>query len=149
MNLKKSIYEELRQVVEQKIELAQKAVNAIKESRDSDTKSSAGDKFETGRAIMQAELDRHKTQLNNALLLKTDLLQINIQREHQKVGLGSLVETDQASYFISVGLGKVEVDGQPYYAISSASPIGQLLYEKTSGDRIYFQDKETIITNIE
>jgi hypothetical protein len=44
--------------LQERMEQGQKDYHLAKESRDSDTKSSAGDKFETGREMMQREMDK-------------------------------------------------------------------------------------------
>lgn len=108
----------------------------LKKSRDNETKSSAGDKFETGRAMMQAEIDRNAIQLNKTQHAINELLQIKLNTKHQKVALGSLLITNNGNYFISIGFGKVELDENSCYAISLASPVGQLFKDKTVGEAV-------------
>ena len=55
---KSEIHLKLRSQLEKSVEEARKEYALAKESRDSDTKSSAGDKFETGREMMQREMDK-------------------------------------------------------------------------------------------
>lgn len=146
--IKELIISRLHEIVDLKIETASSAVESAKESRNSDTKSSAGDKHETGRAMMQIELEKNEIQLNKALALKQELNQIIIRNKFKKVEYGSLVITDQGNYFISIGIGKLEISKEVYYAISLASPIGKLLQNKTTGDKVQFQEKEINIKEI-
>ncbi|MEN8122694.1 MAG: 3-oxoacyl-ACP synthase [Bacteroidota bacterium] len=147
--IKQLILNQLHEIIDQKIETSKKAIKSAKEARDNDTKSSAGDKYETGRAMMQIELEKSEKQLNNSLNLKQDLSLIDIQKEYKRIEFGSLVITNQGNYFISIGIGKIEVNNENYYAISLASPIGKLLYNKKINDKFQFQEREFIIRNIE
>lgn len=147
-NIKELILSRLQEVIDKKIKIAESAIDSAKESRDSDTKSSAGDKHETGRAMMQIEMEENQVQLSKALFLKQELSNINMKKEYKKVEFGSLVYTNQGNYFISIGIGKLEIEKEIYYSISLASPIGKLLQDKCIDDKIQFQEKEFIISNI-
>ena len=148
MKIKSLLLNKLNEILDLKIETAKKAIESAKESRDNDTKSSAGDKYETGRAMMQMEMDKSELQLHHALNLKNELHQINIKKTHEKAEFGSLVRTNQGNYFIALGIGKIIINNESYYAISLASPIGELLHGKSAGDNIMFKEKEIVINEI-
>ncbi len=145
---KPQLYQQICDLLETRIIEFTEAIASIKESRDNESKSSAGDKYETGRAMMQIELDKNETQLNNTLQLKKELAQLNTQQTYDRVAFGSLVITNQENYFISVGMGKLEVNGETYYAISMASPIGQVLKNQQIGNQISFQGRMITILDI-
>jgi hypothetical protein len=139
--IKIALVAQLLQHLEQNIAETEQAIASAKESRDNESKSSAGDKYETGRAMMQIELENNGRQLEKSRLAKKELLQLNLQEVHSLAGPGSLINTNQGIYFISIGFGKLELAEQPYYAISLASPIGQALKQAKVGDRVSFQGK--------
>ncbi len=128
-------------------EISNAIVSAV-ESRDNDTKSSAGDKHETSRAQAQIEIDKLEVQLNKTLVLEKELSSIPIEKEFKQVEMGSLVFTNQENYFISIGLGKLELQGNIYYAISLASPVGKFLQGKKAGEKVYFLNREITIHKI-
>ena len=146
--LKESIYKQLSIIVDRKIETAKKSIKSAKEARNQETKSSVGDKFETGRAMMQFELEKNEVQLSKALNLKKELSRVDFQKEYNSIEFGSLTVTDQGNYFISIGIGKIEVNNESIYAISLASPIGKMLYGKKIGDIVQFQNIDYTIKNI-
>lgn len=148
MSIKEQLYEQIQQLIDQRVSNAQKAMYAAATSKSNQTKSSAGDKFETGRAMMQAEEDRSKVQLIKAMALKNELAKFNVHLDRETVDLGSLVITNQGNYFLSVGIGKLSVDNTTYYAISPASPIGQLLVGKKPGEKVIFREKAILIREI-
>jgi transcription elongation GreA/GreB family factor len=146
--IKIALVAQLLQHLEQNIAETEQAIASAKESRDNESKSSAGDKYETGRAMMQIELENNGRQLEKTRLAKQDLEQLNVQEPHTLVSQGSLVHTSQGIYFLSIGFGKLEFAEQPYYAISLASPIGQALKNAKVGDRVSFQGKVLEILRI-
>ncbi|MEX0967170.1 MAG: 3-oxoacyl-ACP synthase [Bacteroidia bacterium] len=146
--IKEQILRHLHELLDRKIAEASRALESAKESRDSDTKSSAGDQYETGRAMMQIEMENYDTQLNNALELKKALTRLNISREIEEIEPGSFVVTNHGKYFISIGLGKITVNDEVVYAISLASPIGQMFKDKRVGDKFEFNGREYLIQEI-
>lgn len=134
--------------INQRIETAQSAINSAEESKLNETKSSAGDKFETGRAMMQLEQEKAEVQLANAVKLKHTLNQIDLDKKHQQVNHGCLVITNQLNYIISIAVGKLLVENEDYYAISLSSPIGKLLLGKSIGEEVTFRGRTIRILNI-
>lgn len=149
MSLKKQIITQIADLLNQKIELLKLDIASTIESRNSDTKSSAGDKFETGRAMMQMELEKNEVQLNKTEKIKRELSNIDVNRICTKGEFGSLVSTTQGNYFLSLALGKVMVNNTSYFAISLAAPIGQMLQHKKEGDSFEFQGNKISILSIE
>lgn len=146
--IKEQIFQKIISLLDQRIELARLAIEAAKESRDSETKSSVGDKYETGRTLMQMEVEKNRVQLNKTELLKKELQKINIHKTSKTIEFGSLVRTSQNNYFISTAIGKIGIENEIFYCISLLSPIGKLLQNKKTGDKFSFQGKEVEITAI-
>jgi len=147
-DLKRAAYQQLTAIVQKKIDVANSSLTAAIEGRDNQTKSTAGDKHETGRAMMQIEQQRNEIQLGKAILLKKELKQLDLEKTFQKVQLGALVVTNRGNYFISIGIGKIIVAEQNIYAISLLSPIGKTLLNKQIGEVMKFQNKEITIQEI-
>jgi len=127
--------------VAHKISIAKEGINSAQESSKQETKSSAGDKHETARALMQHEIDKSKMNLSKALELEYELSKINPDIKNERVTTGSLIVTNNGIFFISIGLGKIELEEKDYYAISIVSPLGQVLKDKKAGDKIDFQKR--------
>jgi transcription elongation GreA/GreB family factor len=136
MRTKADILQVLQKKLQSSLEEAERDYLLAKESRDSDTKSSAGDKFETGREMMQREMDKLSTSID---LLKSQLnkiASIDVSKSSAKVGFGTYLITDAGHYFMSIGLGKISDEFGDFFAISSDSPIGALLMGKQIGESI-------------
>ena len=124
--------------VQQRIDTAKEAMQAAQESANSESKSSAGDKYETGRAMAQLERDRHAQLLAEAMKLNQELSRLNIDKTYDNSQPGSLVITNRGNFFISISAGKLTFDGKDYFAISAASPIATVLASKKIGDSATF-----------
>ena len=127
--------------VDEKINTAEEAINSAQESANEETKSSSGDKYETGRSMMQLEIEKYSSQLEEGLKLKKTLNQISLEKQSKSVVPGSLVITNNGNYFISISAGKLVFEGVDYFSISSASPLGQSLNSRSVKDEINFRDK--------
>jgi len=148
MSIKEKLYNLCLESIDARLLTVKATMDEIQESLLSETKSSAGDKHETGRAMLQLEREKAGNQLAEILKIKTNLSKINASNQSKKVILGSVVYTNKANYFISISAGELEVDSIKFYAISPNTPIGLLLMSKTLGDRVSFRENEFIITEV-
>jgi len=146
--LKQALYKTLLHQLEQKIIETKVSLKSAIESRDNDTKSSAGDKHETARAMVQIEIDKSEDQLKKIVELQNELLSLNLEKQYKKIEKGCLVVTNTEMFFISIGLGKILFNESIYYAISLVSPIGALLKDKVVGDKVQFNGKELFVKGI-
>ncbi|MCW5899533.1 MAG: 3-oxoacyl-ACP synthase [Flavobacteriales bacterium] len=145
---KASLIATLADQLREKLSTCEAAITSTRTAFASDTKSSAGDKHEVGRAMVQQELDKLEEHRAKLIALQQELARVPLDRVYEQVGFGSLVITDQGRYFIAIGLGAVEVEGEPCYAISLASPIGQALKDKRVGDAVDFNGKRITVQAI-
>ena len=145
---KVTVVAHLNTLLEQRERSLKAELAATLDARNSDTKSSAGDKHEVGRAMVQQELDQLETQLAKVLVMQQELRSVPLDRAYDRAAFGALVSTDQGRYFIAIGLGAVQVDGEVCYAVSLASPIGQALRDKRAGDLVLFNGKRMTVVAI-
>lgn len=148
LNLKIALHQQLNNLLEEKINAVRHAMQETSDSMKNDTKSSAGDKFETGREMMQIELNNQQMQLGKLLDLQKDISKIELNKAQTEIAFGSLVKTSMGLYFISVAMGKVDLEREAYYALSLASPIGKALKDKRVGDVVTFQGKSIEILEL-
>ena len=146
--MKKRVVDFITILIKDKTRHLKFELDSIKKEKNNLKKSSAADKFEISRALMQTEYDKIHNQL---LILKNQLRaikSISLSDKKKKVGVGSFIKTNKSFYFISIGLGKQIIDNNAINIISLSSPIGKLLNNKKKGDKIVFNNKEELIENI-
>jgi len=148
MKIKKLLFEKCQKYADQRIENARNGMALAQQAANEEMKSSAGDKYNTGRALMQIERDKYAKQFVEAQKLFQALDLISLTKHFNKVELGSLVETSNGNYFMSISMGKIDVDGYTAYSISPASPLGQQLLGKMEGEKAVFNKKEISIHKI-
>jgi transcription elongation GreA/GreB family factor len=135
------------QHVDEKIRAATEAMRNAQQAANEESKSSAGDKYETGRAMMQIERDKAATQLDEALKLKKTLSLIGASGSH-RVSLGCIVITKTFNAFIGVGPGKLTVDGIDYFVVTPMSPLGKTLSGLEVGTEFTFNNKPNCVLEI-
>ncbi|WP_290698336.1 3-oxoacyl-ACP synthase [Lacinutrix sp.] len=148
MKIKQQLYSQCQQFLDNRLQTIQKTINEIQESLTTETKSSAGDKHETGRAMLQLEREKAGHQLAEIQKTSQLLSKIDASKTSHNVVLGSVIYTSKANYFITISAGELEFDNQKFYAISASTPIAQLLLGKTVDDQIIFRDQNFTIINI-
>ncbi|MBB3123104.1 transcription elongation GreA/GreB family factor [Mesoflavibacter sabulilitoris] len=147
-NIKTQLLQLCNQSLETRLQSVLAVIEDIKQSLQSETKSSAGDKHETGRAMLQLEREKAGHQLAEIEKTKQILSKINTESTYKKIGLGSVVYTTTSNYFISISAGELIVEDDMFYAISANTPIGQLLLGKSVDDVINFRNLEFKITKV-
>lgn len=145
--LKEKLHQECLTYVQRSIDAAQQGINEAQQAAKDDTKSSAGDKYETGREMAQQESNRNMAQLHEANKLKVQLNQVPVT-SLSFVDNGSVVITDAGNFYIAISAGTVQVEGLNYYAISLASPIGQKMKGLKSGDSFDLNGKSYTIKQV-
>ena len=148
LKIKEGLYLQCLNVVNSRFQTIQNTINEIQESLLSETKSSAGDKHETGRAMLQLEREKAGNQLAEIQKIKEILSKVDVSKTLKVIGLGSVVYTTEANYFMAISVGELTIDGIKFYAISPKTPIGKLLIGKRVGDSSKFRDQELVIQNV-
>ncbi len=144
---KEKIYDSCNSYVHERMETALQAIASVQAAGEEDTKSSAGDKYETGREMMKQEIERHQQLLTQAQQMEQVLTKLTLQ-QHKIVGPGSLVQTDEGLFYLAIGIGRLVVEGEEVFVLSPSSPVGKLLIGKGVGDSFSFNTKTYKVLNI-
>src|SRR5690606_1723569 len=108
---KDAVYLQCLNAVKSRIEHAEHALLQAREASQDDTKSSAGDKYETTREMMQQDIDRNNSQLYEAKKILFQLEQCKDAAISGRVGAGSLVKTSKTLFYVAVSIGQLQVYG--------------------------------------
>lgn len=130
------------------ITLLQAAMAEIQDAANQETKSSAGDKYETGRSMLQLEKDKLAQQLEQAVEVHRQLVELPQTSPGGPIAVGHLISTSEGWYLLAAPLGKVTVYQQPVFVLSPAAPLGKMLLGKTIGDEIRLRDRQLSIVAI-
>lgn len=146
--IKKILFIHCKAHLEKKIEILEQQKKSLQKDLTSEIKNSAGDKHETGRAMIQLELEKLGNQIHKIELNYQRLNTIKDFKTSNIVSLGSIIFTDKANYYLAVAADSCKINSKVFYCISSQSPIGKLLIGKKINQSIRFNDIESIILEI-
>ncbi|MDX2172498.1 MAG: 3-oxoacyl-ACP synthase [Bacteroidota bacterium] len=135
-------------LLQQKIADLNAALNSVNEAANNETKSTAGDKHETAKAMMQLEQEKLSNQLTLLITQLNDLQKIDVSKSHVTIGNGSVVSTNNGILFIGVGLGKIKIKETDVFAISVLSPLANLLNGKKVNDSVKLNETNYTILGI-
>jgi hypothetical protein len=121
------------------------AMAMAQESANSQEKSSVGDKHETSRAIGQADRNMYAKQLKQAVDDLQFLRSIDVGQTFTNICVGALFEINNQVFFVALGIGKMQVSDTDVVVISYRSPLFESLKMKQQGQKVLYQNKETII----
>ncbi len=138
LEIKEALFRQCEAYANKRLQTVEAVISSNQLALQSETKSSAGDKHETGRAMLQLEMEKAGQQLVGIMQMKEILAKVDILKTSKNVRLGSIIFTEKVNYFLSISAGQLEVANKMYFAVSVSSPIGKLLLGKQENDVISF-----------
>ena len=136
----------IRQKLSEKIENFEKLIAETRASSN-DTKSSMGDKYETGREMLQQEINNLQVQLNE-ILKQRDFLKTVLPKPNDKAEKGAIVKTEKGLFFISVSLGEIKFENEKIICVSPESPLAKAMFGKKKSEIFSINNFTQIINNI-
>jgi hypothetical protein len=135
-------------LIRQRIEAAKTMMGNAQQAANSEEKSSAGDKYETSRAMGHLEKDMHARQLAEHLKELASFQSVNCNLLYEKATAGSFIDTEKISFFIAAGLGKQNFENKPIYFLSPQSPLAKSLMNKKVNNDFVFNKESLVIREI-
>jgi hypothetical protein len=134
--------------VETRIRAVEEAIRTTQQSANAENKSSAGDKYETGRAMAQLDIENLLSQKADIQNLLKQLSQINPDKKSERVERGSLVITNAGCFYLAVGAGPFLIEGISYMALSPGSPLGQKMSGLPARESFEFRNRHFVIEKV-
>lgn len=139
--MKQQLLEKVKELIESRMQTSFEAMEAAKNSANEEGKSSAGDKYETARAMGQLDREMNGRMYEQARQERLSLDKIDPEGIFTKVAFGALAETTMGYFFVSIGAGIVELNGIKFIVVSQEAPIGQIILGKTVEETFEFRGK--------
>lgn len=146
---KEKVHRVVSEELSKRLANLQRLLSDTLESTAGETKSTAGDKHETARAMAQLEQEKLGGQIAELGKLQEMIFRIDPQIQHSTIQLGSLVSTSNGHFYLSVGIGIIDVEGQTIFCMTLAAPLGKLLLGKKAGDVLDWQGKKISILDVQ
>lgn len=141
-------------ILEDRIYSIRSAMQEAQLAANSEEKSSAGDKYETSRAMSHLEKDMQASRLSASLKELENLLLVNCHKIFNSVQQGSFVNCDRVgtgrdlSLLIAAGLGKLLFESRKIFLVSPNAPIALKLAGKKAGDSFEFNNQTLAIKEV-
>lgn len=145
---KSELLEKARAHVAEKIERLHQVIDDLQDALKLETRCSAGDKYETGRAMLHLEFEKLSGQLEQYRKLRRTLASIPDSSSQEKIGFGSMVKTTVANYFLAIPAGELKTGVDSFYAVGINSPVATALIGKRSGDSFHLNGRKYLILSV-
>lgn len=144
--IKRLLVEECRRLHEASIKEFLEAMDDAQQSADDYGQTM--DLSDSYRTQMLAKRDMFAKQLEKAQTERIVLLRLDPARMSDKVEFGSVVITDTQKLFICVGLGKVTVEGEEFFTISTGVPFFQAIENRKKNEKFDFRGRMVEIRDV-
>ena len=135
-------------MLRERVDTAKEAMQSAQDSANNEDKSSAGDKYEVGRAMSQIDRDLSAGRMEEAIQELLKLESIDTDKLYEEVNNGAVVICGDPVYFIASGLGVITYEGGKVIVLSPKAPFSNLLRGKVIGDKVTFNGKSFEITEV-
>ena len=148
MTVKQELFNLCELFVNKRLQTVRETISSNQKALQTETKSSAGDKHETGRAMLQLEMEKAGQQLAGITQMQEVLEKIRTSKSSKTAHLGSIIKTDTNTFFLAISAGQLTAQNKRFFAVSLSSPIGRLLLGKKENDKVVFNGKAINILQI-
>ncbi len=148
INYKIALQKKCIAILEERIDSIRFAIHEAQAAANNEEKSSAGDKYETSRAMNHLEKDMQASRLSASLRELENLMLVDCNTIFHEVQKGSFVNCDKTSYFIAAGLGKLSFENETVFLVSPNAPIALVLSGKQAGDTFELNKKQLTIKEV-
>lgn len=139
--IKSELLQKAQGMLREQIRDVQLQLSQLQESSETEEKSSAGDKFETHQEMLNQTRDMLQKSLAKDKILLAQLNAVPI-KTMERVEEGALLELPIVKIWISVPIGKVNLNGIDYQLVSKDSPLINVLWNLKTGDSYDFRGKK-------
>jgi hypothetical protein len=138
---KREMHQHCLQVLEEKISMNREQLKALQESADEETRSTMGDQYETGRAMLHLEMEKYTTQVENSVKQREMLGKFDPALILDKIQPGCLMKCNDMLYYFAISLGQVEVKGRKVFLLSISAPFSTACLGLKEGDSFSFNNR--------
>jgi hypothetical protein len=135
--------------IEKQKEIIENSQSAMDEAQTAANEYGAPkDRYDSFRAQLLRKRDLFAEQYNKSLKEFDFLKSLRPENRCKSATTNSLIITDKQRFYVSIGLGKVEIPEGEFFVISPLAPIFQALKEKTTGETVVFNGQKIKILDL-
>jgi hypothetical protein len=134
--------------VQTKLVRLRSSMRELQQANADNTKSTAGDKHETARAMVHLEQEKLGNQLTIEEGIFNDLQRMEIQPCEQ-AQFGTLITTNKGMFLLGAPCGKVMLKTGFVFGVSMQSPLAKAMLGKKQGDKAVVNGNDFSIQSVE
>ena len=146
LNLKSKLLEECKKIQLKAVDNLRAVIDEAQQSANE--YGAPKDRYDSFRMQLLRKKDMYSQQIEKSLLELQTLEKIDVNKKMLKVDFGALVITNNQKIFISVGLGKIIIDSETFYAVSPMVPLSKLLKGRQKGETVTLNGKNIEIIEV-
>lgn len=147
-DFKRRVLDSFKTILEERCATAEHELAELDEAAANETKSSAGDKYETAREMFAQARDLQRRIRDEAEAGLAWIARQDPSVAHAVCGPGALVETSQGWFLLAPLPLSVQVDGASIQGVSTQSPLGLALKGAHPDDRPLFRERPMEIRRV-
>ena len=132
----------------ERLAVAREAIAQAQEAANQEEKSSAGDKYETARAMSHLQKDMYTRQLLENQKEFSGIQAIHVDVLYDTARSGAFIKTETNDFFIVAGLGKQVYLGHALVFLSPQAPLARLLQGKAAGEKVTINNTPIEIVDV-
>jgi transcription elongation GreA/GreB family factor len=144
--LKKELWEKCISTEQENIDRLKNEIDEAQ--RLSNEYGAPKDRYDPYRTKLMRQRDLYAQQQAKAEQMLDVLKKVPMDKDFETVAFGALVITDKQKLFVSAAIGKVECNGECYYAISPLVPVYKAMEGKKAGDTFTVNNNKFTIKEI-
>lgn len=145
-DLKKKLIDVCLQMLNERAENAKKAMEELQQSANE--YGLPKDRYDSFRTQVLRKRDLFAEQYQKTLEEIEIIKKIDPEKKSEQAEFGSIVITNKQKLFISISLGKIELEKEIFYAISTQVPIFKTLQNKKKETKFEFNGNKFEIIEI-
>lgn len=147
--LRAAVLAALESVMKSELAVASAQFEGLRESLEGEAKSTAGDKHETGRAMVQMEMEQAAGRLARLEEMVRNWSRLQPDRIRTEAGPGAVVSTSIGRFVVGLAWGAFEVnENEVWRAISADAPLALAMRRCGEGDVLNFRGRSVEILQV-
>lgn len=145
---KAEVLEAFATALRERCAAAEKELAALVDAAANETKSSAGDKYETAREMFSQARDLQRRLLDEARVQLDWIARQDLSSPRTSAGTGALVRTSEGWMLLAPIAGSAKVGTETVQGLSIQSPLGQALKGARDGDVVEFRGRRLEVLGV-
>ncbi len=142
------VFSEIIEIIRELKSGVSSEIDALRASFENDTKSSAGDKYETSREMTQQEIAKLELSLRQKNEQLTLLEHHRNLSDPNRIQPGSILSTNAGIFVLGIPFGRVELKNYTVFGLGKEAPLSLLFLKSAAGSEVSLNGRNYTIGEV-